>query len=337
MLINIKSSYITKIILSHLKTNVQLKLIKHNKSLQNKINIDIINYKFYSGRYIVNGKNKTYEYDSYNGDLIYEGDYKNGERNGKGEEYYIIRNLKFKGEYLNGKRNGKGEEYYTNGQLKFKGEYLNGNKINGKIYYYDRYKFNKKYDYDFKRNGFNTEYDVFGNLIFEGEYINGERNGKGKEYGYDVEYLNGVEWNVKRYDKNNKILCDIKNGKGYIKEYDNFGDLKFECEYSYGEKTGKGKEYDYYGELRFEGEYLYGHKLKGKEFINRNLEFEGEYLYDKKWNGKGYDINHNVIYELKYGNGKVKEYDNFGKLIFEGECLNGKRLNGKGKNIQKMI
>ena len=49
-----------------------------------------------------------------------------------------------------------------------------------------------------------------------------------------------------------------------------------------------------------------------------------------KWNGKGYDINHNILYELKDGNGKVKEYDRNGVLIFEGEYLNGVK-NGKGK------
>ena len=45
--------------------------------------------------------------------------------------------------------------------------------------------------------------------------------------------------------------------------------------------------------------------------------------------GIGYDENHNIIYELINGTGKVKEYWN-GKLRFEGEYLNGKR-NGKGK------
>ena len=59
------------------------------------------------------------------------------------------------------------------------------------------------------------------------------------------------------------------------------------------------------------------------------MEYEGEYLYDRKWNGKGYDELGNIIYELKNGNGKVKEYF-LGKLEFEGEYLNGKR-NGKGK------
>ena len=40
----------------------------------------------------------------------------------------------FEGEYLNGDRNGKGKEYYDNGKLKFEGEYLNGKIWNGKGY-----------------------------------------------------------------------------------------------------------------------------------------------------------------------------------------------------------
>ena len=65
----------------------------------------------------------------------------------------------------------------------------------------------------------------------------------------------------------------------------------------------------------FEGEYLYNHKLKGKDYINGNIEYEGEYLFDKKWNGNGYDEKGNIIYTLNNGNGTVKEYYNK-KLIF---------------------
>ena len=77
--------------------------------------------------------------------------YLNGKRNGKGKEYnYYNSNLLFDGEYLNGKRwngfgynvngnmefeikDGKGKikEYHENGKLEFEGEYLNGEK-NGK-------------------------------------------------------------------------------------------------------------------------------------------------------------------------------------------------------------
>jgi len=42
---------------------------------------------------------------------MFEGEYLNGKRNGKGKEYYDNGNLKFDGEYLYGERNGKGKEY----------------------------------------------------------------------------------------------------------------------------------------------------------------------------------------------------------------------------------
>ena len=34
--------------------------------------------------------------------------------------------LVYEGEYLNGKKNGKGKEYYENGELRFEGEYIKG-------------------------------------------------------------------------------------------------------------------------------------------------------------------------------------------------------------------
>ena len=50
--------------------------------------------------------------------LIFEGEYLNGKRNGKGKEYYYFDGkLKFEGEYLNGERNGKGKEYNENNIL----------------------------------------------------------------------------------------------------------------------------------------------------------------------------------------------------------------------------
>ena len=93
--------------------------------------------------------------------------------------------------------------------------------------------------------------------------------------------------------------------------------------------NGKGKEYNCNGKLIFEGEYLYNWRRRGKEYIKNNLEYEGEYSFNKKWTGNGYDENGNIIYELKNGNGKGKEYYSNGKLKFEGEYLNGERLNEK--------
>ena len=58
--------------------------------------------------------------------LIFEGEYLNGKKNGKGKEYDEYNDsLNFVGEYLNGKRHGKGKEYNELESLIFEGEYLN--------------------------------------------------------------------------------------------------------------------------------------------------------------------------------------------------------------------
>ena len=81
------------------------------------------------------GKGKVREY--YNGYcseyLLFEGEYLNGERNGKGKEYDYYGELIFEGEYKEGKRwNGKGKEYHWDddyNEFEFIGEYLNGKKF----------------------------------------------------------------------------------------------------------------------------------------------------------------------------------------------------------------
>ena len=62
--------------------------------------------------------------------MKFEGEYLNGVRNGKGKEYHKNGEIIFEGDYLNGERqNGRGKEYYKDGILKFEGEYLNGKKM----------------------------------------------------------------------------------------------------------------------------------------------------------------------------------------------------------------
>ena len=109
MLENSKSIYFIKKLFTFVDEKTKLDIIKYNKNMQNIMDINLINYKFYSGKYI-----------------MYE-------ENGKGKEYNGYDNsLEFEGEYLNGKRNGKGKEYDWKGKLKFEGEYLNGNKMEWK-------------------------------------------------------------------------------------------------------------------------------------------------------------------------------------------------------------
>ena len=438
MIENIQSKNIFKNIISHLKDIIKFKLAKYNKSFQNKLNIGLIDYRRFSKKYIIYAeKGKGKEFNDINNILIYEGEFLNGERNGKGKifdeegklkyvgefrhgkthgvgkEYNSHGELKYIGYYLYGKKNGKGKEYYDYklNEIKFEGEYLNDKRWTGIGYDHNKniifeLKDGKGYVKEYKEDYYNLSY-----LIFEGEYLNGKRHGKGKEYGlntliFEGEYLNGKRWTGKVYDGiSQELMYELKEGKGFMKQikYNAFlisqfeaecingelngiakeysvvdankrtgknsenDDIKeifkyeknrllFEGEYKDGKLNGKAKEYYINGKLkaemeylngekikeklydknnniRFEGEYLYGSKLKGKEYINGILEYEGEYLLNKKYNGKGYDKNGNIIYELINGNGKVKEYDNYGYLIFEGEYLNGNR-NGKGKEYK---
>ena len=101
----VKSNYILKNIFSFLWGKNKLKMIIYDKKLQKKFNINIDNYKAISGKIHI------------------------GERNGMGKEFSLTSDmLLFEGEYSNGKKNGKGKEYLEDGTITFEGEYLNGYK-----------------------------------------------------------------------------------------------------------------------------------------------------------------------------------------------------------------
>ena len=203
----------------------------------------------------------------------------------------------------------------------FEGEYLNGKRI-----------IEGNTGLDEFNEGFVYQYNVYKELIYEGEFLIWKKYGKGKEYydnrqlKFEGEYFHGKKWNgieyVYKEDKDN-IINEFKNGKGYIieKERDHGQLIYFEGEYLNGKRNGKGKEYDI-DKLVFEGEYLYGNKIKGRAYVKGKLEYEGEYLYNRKWNGKGFDINGNMLYELKNGNGYCIYYHWNEELEFEGEILN---------------
>ena len=76
--------YILKGIFSFLEEKQKLNMVIYNKELKKQLLIDLDYYKEISGKYKI------------------------GERNGQGKEYYIYSNeIIFEGKYLNGKRNGK--------------------------------------------------------------------------------------------------------------------------------------------------------------------------------------------------------------------------------------
>ena len=103
---------------------------------------------------LINGTGKVKEYSE--DILLFEGEYLNGQKHGKGKEYTAFGKLIFEGEYLNGKKQGKGREYDHAGKLLYEGEYLNG-----------------------KRNGKGKEYDYNGLLLYEGKWKNNKKEGYG--------------------------------------------------------------------------------------------------------------------------------------------------------------
>ena len=245
----VKSSYILDIILKFLSENKKLELISYNKKIQEKLKINIENFKNICQRQIIfETIGKAKEYLKNTNILIFEGEYKNSKRNGKGCEYDFNKHLRIEGEYSNGKiingkvydirdnmvlslEKGKGKEYYDNGRVQFEGEYLKGRRWNGKGYdYLGNYIFEIK-----NGKGKGKEYNYLATLTFEGEYFNGLKNGKGKEYDdngnllFEGEYLNGKKISGKGYDYEGHIVLLLEKGKG--KEYYDDGKIQFEGDY----------------------------------------------------------------------------------------------------------
>ena len=150
----VKSNYILKVIFSLIWENKKFNLISYNKQIQKKLSVDIETFKKNCSRKIIETQEgNVREYLINSNILIFEGEYKNGKRNGKGKEYYNDQKLKFEGIYLNGKKkngygydyndnifiaieNGNIKEYFFNGNSKFIGEYLEGKRWKGKGYNY---------------------------------------------------------------------------------------------------------------------------------------------------------------------------------------------------------
>ena len=230
---SIKSKLIMKTIFSFINLKKKLIIIKHNKILQNKISMNIEDYKKYTGLNIKKGRKDKIKIFSYPSNiLLFNGKYLNGKKNGKVKEYNEDGVLIFDGEYLNGKKNGKAKEYDRRNHLIFEGEYLNDIKWNGQAYNNYSKIIMKKYLKKKYRNNNRRFYNLKCNFKI--------KDGKGK-----IEmYYNPI--NPKRRKWARKILI-------------------FESGYSNGELDGLVKEYDNYGKLIFEGEYKNGMILNGKQ------------------------------------------------------------------------
>ena len=110
--------------------------------------------EYLNGKYI-KGYLRKYDHE---GNLLFEGDFVDVIKTGKGKQYNNKRELIFEGEYLYGEKiKGKA---YLNGRLEYQGEYLNKRKYNGKGYNEKIYELNND-------KGTVKEYYDNGELEFE--------------------------------------------------------------------------------------------------------------------------------------------------------------------------
>ena len=96
MLKKINSSFILKKIFIYLDHGIKLNIIRFNKRMQNKLGLNIIDYRRLSGKYrIIEENDIIKDYHSFNNNLLFEGHYSNGEKNGKGKEYNIMKIINY--------------------------------------------------------------------------------------------------------------------------------------------------------------------------------------------------------------------------------------------------
>ena len=349
LLKNINSNYILIQIFSFLEKGQELTVISYNKSLQNKLEITIEDFKNVRGAYIITKRDGIWweEHDwiftQETNHAIFKGKLIKGKKEGHGIEFYNNKRKKFEGSYHKGiKINGKGydklgniiyqidneevTEKYKNGNPVFKGNYYKGKKWDGIGY---DIKGNKVYEIKYGK-GLVKEYYDDGVLKFVGEYYNEVRNGKGKKYDYEQEtkfegeYRKGEKW--KGY------------GKEYYTDQDNQNDVdpalfNYDNLFSKPQKKKKPKNFGMFGLMdvfKMEEDPFMENIMKDM-FRNKNLERITDNTF-------GFKTEKKVLkYEGEYfkgeRHGKGKEFSKEGKLIYEGEYANGKR-DGKGKQYE---
>ena len=180
----------------------------------------------------------------------YEGNWTNNFQNGYGIETFPDGSI-YKGNFEMGKKKGKGLFQWKNG-ASYEGEFDN-DMLNGKGLYI--FPDGKKYNGDWKNN----KMDGKGEFTWPNGRI------------YVGEYKDGKIWNGKGYDINGNIVYEIKDGKGYVKLYTDYGSYcHFLGEYKNGEANGLGKSF-WQGKStplykEFEREYKDGEEYEGKRY-----------------------------------------------------------------------
>ena len=195
-----------------------------------------------------------------NGEFVYEGEWKAGERDGQGTSYLNflgVNTKRYEGEWKAGERDGQGTSYYP---------------VDGKAV--------KAYEgswQDGDRHGVGTAYDTEEGTsakVYKGEWANGRRNGQGTEYGDALPdgtvpevYTGG--WKDDDYngfgacfDVCEKVMYrgNFVDGMydGHGVEFFKSGEIKYLGYFAAGKREGLGTEYEKSGCVRYKGRWTEG-------------------------------------------------------------------------------
>lgn len=170
-------------------------------------------YIIYEGNYQNNlrhGKGVTY-YPNTDKVVSYDGEFNKGKKEGKGVSYYLeTKTTQYVGEFKNDLWNGKGTMFSTNQKKKWQGTFVNCSLVGSdcKLYYHNG---NIMYSGDIKINaiphGNGCMHDIDGRIIYKGEMSDGLRHGKGTSFNHDDTIKYSGEW-INDKPKNNEVDND---------------------------------------------------------------------------------------------------------------------------------
>ena len=166
---------------------------------------------FINGKYVGNYNINDYEENDENDDI----------NNFIKEKFESIGNyvdengINYKGPWLNGEKHGKGEEYYKNGKLKYSGEFVDGKYEGNGLFYKENGDYYIGPFAKGKKKGKGMEYYENGELKYEGNFDNDEYEGNGKYYDVNGDIYKGKFMNGKFkgiiFDKDGNIKSNKKS------------------------------------------------------------------------------------------------------------------------------
>jgi len=211
----------------------------------------------------------------YRGDFVYQGDFVNGNRTGKGKYTWgdgsSYEGDVYEGDFVNGIQTGKGKYTWADGEV-YEGDWVNGNQTgkgkktwaNGDVYEGDWV--------DDNQTG-KGKYTWADGEVYEGDWVNGNRTGKGKKTWasgavYEGDFVDGNRTGKGKYTwasgnvYEGDFVDDIRTGKG---KYTWASGAVYEGDFVDGKRTGKGK-YTWASGAVYEGDFVDGKRTgKGKK------------------------------------------------------------------------